>query len=118
MHELSIVHDLLDIAVSEAEKRGYHHVSRLTCRIGWLRQADPLLLREAFSVACEGTIAANAELEVITRGMYLECHTCGQRGEVIGWQFRCPICYSDDVELQGGDELELTAIDCEVDDGD
>ena len=116
MHELTVAQSLVDMAVAEAGRHGATRITRIACRIGRLRAVDDSLLHEAFAIAREGGVAANAELEIGSVGMALKCPACGRETQLDGWQFDCPECGSSDVTLSGGDELELSSIDVEVPD--
>ncbi len=118
MHELSIAMSMLELAEGEARRAGAHRITRIHCRIGCLRQADTTMLSEAFDLAKSGTLAARAKLEVTTVGMRLECSACGTHTELDAWQFECPSCGATEIHLEGGDEIELTSIELEIDDGD
>lgn len=114
MHELSIAVALLDAAQAEARSHHAERIVRLKCRVGAARQIMPDLLQDAFAVAREGSLAAGAVLDVETVGMTLKCRACGTQQELQGWQFTCPACGSEQVELSGGDMLELSSIELEV----
>lgn len=113
MHELTVAMALVDAAEAEARRVGATRISRIGCRIGLLRQVDADLLREAFAVARRGA-TANATLEVQTDGLRLRCRTCGVECQVDAFAAWCPRCRSEDVELRGGDALELTTLDLEL----
>lgn len=118
MHELSIITALLDVVTREGAQRGVQRITRLNCRVGCLRQADPSMMQDAFAAARVGTLAETATLVVAIDGMILDCRNCGVRSQLGGWQFDCPICGSTEVGLTGGDELELTSMEGEVGDDD
>ncbi|UCE59246.1 MAG: hydrogenase maturation nickel metallochaperone HypA [Phycisphaerales bacterium] len=116
MHELSIVSSLLEVAVDQAQQHQAVGIKRIHCRIGCLRQVDRNLLRQAFELARQSTLAKDATLEVVHVGMHLRCRECAHEVDLNGWQFECPACASTDVDLGGGDELELTSMELEVPD--
>jgi len=118
MHELTVAQSLVDMAVAEARRHGATRITRIMCRIGRLRAVDDSLLRDAFAMASEGSVAASAVLDVVSVGMLLSCPTCGGEVQLDGWRFDCPSCGHSDVSLNGGNELELCSIDVEVPDED
>jgi len=118
MHELTIVDSLLAAALDEAGRHGATAITRIKCRIGRLRQIDQQLLREAFEVVRCGSLARHALLEVTYESVRLACRQCSQRIELEEWRFECPGCGSSDIELTGGDQIELTSLELEVPDGD
>jgi hydrogenase nickel incorporation protein HypA/HybF len=118
VHEFSIAQSLVDAAVTEARLHGASRVTKLSCRIGALRQVDDWLIREAFAIAREGTICATCELAVETTYMQAMCPACNVRFAVRNWEWRCPTCMANGEEPAGGDELELTSVELELPDGD
>ena len=118
MHELSIANGLLEAAAAEARRHEATRILRLDCRIGCLRQVDQGLLTEAFELARTNTLADTAELAVTYVGMHLASRPCGYEADLDGWQFECPQCGSTEINLTGGDELELTSLQLEIPDED
>lgn len=118
MHELTIARLLVEAAEEEARRHSAVAVTRIDCRIGRLRQVDGSLLQEAFDVARGGSLASGAALTVTPVGMRLACRACEHTEDLEDWRFDCPQCFSNDVELSGGDELELTSLGLAVDDED
>jgi len=118
MHELAIVRALIEQAQAAAQEHGAARITCIHCRIGALRQVAASSLRAAFDLARVGTPLADAVLEVTHVGTTLECRGCGTRRTLAGWAFECPQCGSSDVVLTGGDELELTSMELEVNDED
>ena len=115
---MTIVHSLLDVVAEEARQRGAIRVARISCRIGCLRQVDDSLLHEAFEIAKRDSLVSDAVLDTTYVGMQLTCHDCAHSVRLDGWSLECPACESPNVELSGGDELELTSLELEVPDGD
>lgn len=111
MHELSIAQIIIEQADAAAREAGGARVRGVTCRVGILRQIDGELLRDAFAMAMTGTACDGAELTVESVGMTARCSTCGRRFEIAGWNWACPRCGAEGMDLQGGDELEIVSLD-------
>lgn len=118
MHEMTLVHSLLSVAEQHARERRATGIRRLTCTIGCLRAIDSQLLNESFAIARADSLARDADLEVRPSKIELICAKCGHRGRVDHLRFDCPMCFSSDIELSGGDELELTSLELELPDAD
>jgi hydrogenase nickel incorporation protein HypA/HybF len=116
MHELTIVDSLVAAAVDEAQRRGAKRIVQINCRIGRLRQVNQQLLREVFEIARLGSAASAAVLDVTYGGTRLTCRDCAHCVDLDDWRFDCPRCGSSNVELSGGDEIELTSLELEVPD--
>lgn len=115
MHELSIAQSLLDAAVAEARRAQATRVTRLHCRIGDLRMVNGELLAEAFEVVRCGTLCESAELSIERTYLQARCSRCERAFDVRNWDWCCPRCGVEGTLLGGGDELEITSIEAEVD---
>ncbi len=115
MHEFSLAQSMLEVAVSEAQRVGAHHITRLKCRVGDLRQIDGQLLRDAFEVVREGTVCEGAELDVEKVRARAHCSRCERDFEVCDGDWVCAQCNGLAQLLEGGDELEIISLEAEVD---
>ena len=113
MHELAVAQSLTEMASQAAQRAGARRVSKLTCRIGTLRQLDVCYLGEAFALAGEGTPCAGASLHVEVAYPRAACRLCGQEYVVESGAWQCPNCGAPGQYLGGGDELELLTLDAE-----
>lgn len=96
-----------------AEENGWPAVTRVTLKIGKMRQVIPDVMKFSFSVASEGTPLEGAELEIIELPLSFTCRKCG-----FAWKeevFSCPGCGSSDVEIMQGMELEIDSVEVEED---
>ena len=50
-----------------------------------------------------------SELDIQPAGVELACAHCGHQSKVDHLRFDCPVCFSNEVEVHGGEELELIA---------
>ena len=66
MHEVSIMQNTLDIAISQAQQQGATKIDSLTLKIGKLSGVIPEALEFAFEVLIRDTIAEDAQLEIKT----------------------------------------------------
>ena len=118
MHEFSIAQALVEATSKEALGAGASRVTRITCRVGVLRQVNDWLLREALEIAGRGTVCEGSELCIEKTRMHLTCPQCRIRFPVRDWQWQCPTCGAEGEDPNGGDELELLSIEAEVPDED
>jgi hydrogenase nickel incorporation protein HypA/HybF len=111
MHELAIAESVVAIADRHARGR------RVTCvavAVGHLRQVVPSALEFAFELVAKGTRVEGAELvlrEVPATG---RCRGCAAVGELDGFPLTCRACGAWDVEVVGGEELQVEFVDVEV----
>ena len=94
-----------------AMEQGASRVDRIVLSIGPLSGIEPVLLRRADEAACLQTVAENADLEIETGGIEVECRSCGANGEAEVNRLLCPACGDWKVNLIKGDELLLLRLE-------
>ena len=112
MHEYSVVSSLIAAAEARAREHGATAITRLRVRIGELSGVDPELLVTAFEMAREGSMCAEATVEVERVPVSWACRGCGcpiAPGEVL----KCPACGAP-ARLLSGDEIVLAQMELEV----
>ncbi len=117
MHEASIAMAAIEQAVEAARQHGASRITRVTLRIGALRQVVPEAMKLAFEACAIGTPAEGAELELQEESVVARCRPCGRRCEpdLQTINFTCPQCGRADTELLAGNEIVLTSVECEQD---
>ena len=113
MHEFAIASSLVEAATAEARRAGASRVTRLTCRIGVLRQVEEHLLTEAFELARQGSLCESATLTVEKIHMRARCPQCSREYAVYNWEWNSPCCGAEATGVIGGDELDLVSIEAE-----
>lgn len=110
MHELSLCRGLLQQVEAIAAEHGAKAVSRITLRVGPLSGVEVPLLKNAFSIARQGSVAANASLIVETTLLRIHCAGCGIEHTAESSDLRCPDCHSNETRLISGNELLLVSL--------
>ena len=112
MHEISIVQSLVRLAESELERnRLFGPVKSLTVRVGYLSGAQPEAMLFAFEVIAAESILAGASLNIIRVKPAIICRKCGKTSKSEELVFECPVCGSREINISGGDELNLESIE-------
>lgn len=114
MHELSLVHSLLDIVREHSRQHGFSRVNVLRLQYGRLSCIDRQAIEFAFSVLSPGTAAAGAHLEFDIVPGRIYCFGCGAEFEQERFTGVCPGCGAAQVHLTGGTE-ELQLVEMDVD---
>jgi len=114
MHELSIVSGLFDILEEKAREHRAKKIVSVTIKVGKLSGAVPDLLVSAFDIYKEGTLAAEARLEIISLPVKTKCGHCGREFEPEHHLFVCPGCASQDLKILEGMDLFVEKIEFEV----
>lgn len=113
MHELGIAGEILDIALSEAERHQAKTVSEIRLRVGVLRAIEPDHLSFLFGHLAHGTPADGANLAIEEVPVRVECASCGV-SEARSFVWECPRCKGSCIDVKGGDSLEIVSLDIQV----
>lgn len=113
MHEVGIMRQAVDLALSAARQNGGKRITRIRLEIGSLAGVAPDALAFAFEAVVDGTSAKGAVLEWIEIAVECRCEHGCPTFHPTGAVFRCPNCgvISDDV--LHGRELIVAEIDVE-----
>jgi hydrogenase nickel incorporation protein HypA/HybF len=108
VHEIGLCEGVLETVCRRAAGRP---VRRVRVRAGVRHAVDPQSMAQAFHLVSQGTEAAGATVDLVTVPARLTCRTCGATADTTDLLAVCGRCGSDDVELDGGDELVLESIE-------
>ena len=115
MHELSLVHSLLELIGEQATEHEFSRVNlvRLTC--GRLSTVEPRALEFAFTQAVPGTLCAGARFELEILPLKIHCFDCDREITCAGGDpTLCPECGGSQVTITAGfEELQLRELDVE-----
>lgn len=114
MHELSVCQGLIRQVERIAKDNAAVTVERIVLKVGPLSGVEPELLRHAFTIAREGTVASQAELELQQGPVTVCCRICGAAGEAAVNRLVCPDCGDWQVDVTEGEELLLMSLDLET----
>ncbi|HPE91941.1 MAG TPA: hydrogenase maturation nickel metallochaperone HypA [Synergistales bacterium] len=111
MHELSLVSSVVGSLEELAMGKGWKRITKVTLKIGKMRQVIPEVMVFSFSVASRGTIMEGSELEILEVPVRNRCLSCGENWE--GPTFLCPGCGGSEVETESGMEMDLESVEVE-----
>ena len=111
MHEIGIIQGALELAEQSARSSGATRIHRLKLRIGQMTGVVPDALQFAFEVVRQGTLAAEASLELETVPATCWCAACRTEFVAKDLQYDCPACGQFSQELRRGLELELASLE-------
>jgi hydrogenase nickel incorporation protein HypA/HybF len=111
MHEVSIIEQTLEIAVSQAQQQGATKIHRLKMRIGKMSSVVPEALEFAFDVVTKGTMAEGAILEIELVPVVCYCSHCQENFQPQDWFYQCPNCLELSVKTLSGQEIELSSLE-------
>ena len=113
MHELSIVASLFEILEEKAREQKATKIFLVKLQVGKLAGVVPEFLVSAFDTYKEGTLAAEAVLEVEEVPVTIRCQKCGTESPSENFAFLCPSCGSSEIKIVSGTELLLERIELE-----
>ena len=111
MHELSIVANLYEIMEKKAKEQGAKKITLVRLQVGILSGVVPDFLETAFDIFKEGTMAAEASLEIEKVPLKTRCEECGIEKISNELIFICTICGSSQIKTLDGTELILEKMD-------
>lgn len=117
MHELSISQSLIVQVERIALVHNARTVDKIVVRIGPLSGVEIPLLRQAYTLACAGTVAENAELVTEVQPIRVACETCGAETRATASRLLCGACGDYHTRLLSGDEMILASVELNVDTG-
>jgi hydrogenase nickel incorporation protein HypA/HybF len=112
VHELGVAGEILEVALSEADRNAAKKVTSIRLRVGVLRAIEPENLSFLFGHLSRGTAAEGALLEIVEEPVRIECPLCGL-SEARAFTFECPRCKGSGVSVTGGDSLSILSLDIE-----
>ncbi|MBM3492821.1 MAG: hydrogenase maturation nickel metallochaperone HypA [Armatimonadetes bacterium] len=111
MHELSLMDNVLEMAVQHAREQDATRIHRITMRIGEMSGVSVDALSFAFDVLTQDTMAAGAEFEVQTLAAMCRCEGCGAEFGPDGPIAQCSACGGTRATLVQGREIELASME-------
>ena len=113
MHELSIARSIVETVLDEAGKAHADRVVKVTLKIGELAGIMPDSLHFCFELLTRETIAAHAELAIISVPVTAQCPRCSTTFTISQNLYRCSECGNPDIELRSGRELQIANVEIE-----
>lgn len=111
--EARIARAIAEAARAEAACMGGARLLRIGVKVGADCEIDLALLDDAFKVISKGSEIESAAMHLASCPRRNLCHGCGCEFSSPIAVTKCPKCASPDLELVGGDELELSFIEVE-----
>lgn len=111
MHELSVCLSLLDQVRVIAAERDATRVTRIEVKIGPPSGVEAELLRNAWPLACAGTIAADADFQIDEAAIVVRCQTCHAESPAQANRLVCGECGDFRTSIVSGEEMILQRVE-------
>lgn len=114
MHELSLAHQLVQVAEEAAREAGVTKVTSVTVRVGDLAGVAIDALRFAYDVTAAGTLLEGSRLDLRRVAVRVYCPRCEREAELPSLQnFCCPACDTPTGDVRAGRELEVESLEAD-----
>lgn len=111
MHELSLMENVREMALSHARAHGAARIESITLRIGSLAGVEPDALCFAFEVVMAESIADQARLVIVNVQAECHCAVCAREFTAEDGCCECPFCGTISSQLLRGRELQLASLE-------
>jgi hydrogenase nickel incorporation protein HypA/HybF len=108
MHELALCNAIVSTAAKHADGQ---QVTRVTVRVGHLRQVVPDALLFSWEIVAGQSGLPDAELVIEEVPAVVECIDCGSRTTLDLPVLACGTCGGFDVKLLSGEEFHMVSMD-------
>ncbi|MBV1790141.1 hydrogenase maturation nickel metallochaperone HypA [Marinobacterium sp. D7] len=113
MHEMSIAEGIVQTLEEQALVQGYSRVKRVWLEIGPLAAVEQESLRFCFDAVTRGTLAEQAQLEIIELPGEAWCLACAATVPITQRYDSCSRCGSYQLQVTRGDELRIKELEVE-----
>ena len=113
MHELSITQSMLNLVLEQAEKAGAKEVGKINLVIGEMTGVVSDCVQFYFDFLSKGTVAEGAALAFKMVPTTAQCRVCDKNFELKEFDWTCPYCHGNNMEIVAGKELFVESIEVE-----
>ena len=112
MHELSIAHNLVEIAICAIQEVQAEQVRTVHLRLGVLSGVAQDALQFGYDIATAGTQLAGSRLKIEELPVVIYCAKCQAEYTLpdIQW-FACPVCATPTSTIVQGREIEIESLE-------
>ena len=110
MHEWGLARRLVTLVEDEARTRQLTRLIRVRLETGMLGAAEREALRFNFKTAARGTIAQDAELDIVERPAEAMCPACLAQVLMVDHDQACPHCRTSPLTPLDGETLRITEL--------
>ena len=111
MHELAITQSMLDLVLEQAEKAEAKEVEKINLVIGEMTGVVEQCVQFYFDLLSQETIAEGAALYFTIVPARARCRVCDKPFELKEFDWTCPYCQSNSMEIISGKELFVESIE-------
>ena len=113
MHELAITQSMFDLVLEQAKQAEAKKVGKINLVIGEMTGVVGDCVQFYFDFISKGTIAEQAALSFKMIPTTARCRSCGKLFELKEFDWTCPYCQGNSMEIISGKELFVESIEVE-----
>jgi hydrogenase nickel incorporation protein HypA/HybF len=113
MHEMSVIQEILDIAINKARESQAEKITQINLVIGEISSLVDDCLQFYFDFMAKGTIAQESRLSFQRIPLRVKCRLCGETFTPSAEPWTCPACQKWDAEITAGNEFYIDSIEIE-----
>ncbi|MFC1907783.1 hydrogenase maturation nickel metallochaperone HypA [Chloroflexota bacterium] len=113
MHELAITQSMFDLVLEQAEKAKAKKVEKINLVIGEMTGVIDECIQFYFNFLSQDTIAEGATLGFTMVSTRARCQGCDKLFELKEFDWTCPYCQGNNLEIIAGKELFVESIEVE-----
>ena len=110
---MSIAQNILEIVDEYMDREPEARLREVAVEIGELVAVVPDSLNFCYDVLVENSKYQDSKLLIRILPLQGSCKTCGHVFKIENYNFTCPSCRSNELEVQGGQELRITHLEVE-----
>lgn len=113
MHEMSLCESVLEILEQQSRQQNYRKVTRVWLEIGALSSVEPDAMRFCFDAVMQGSLADNAQLEIVTVRGQAWCLQCNKNVLIEQRYDICPECGGFQLQVNDGEQMRIKELEVE-----
>ena len=113
MHEFAITQSMCDIVLEQAKKAEATEVKKITLVIGEMTGVVRDCVQFYFDFISKGTLAEGAALSFVMVPPKARCRGCDKLFELKEFDWTCPYCGGNSLQIVAGKELFVESIEVE-----
>ena len=113
MHELAITQSMFDLVLEQAKKAGAKKVGKINLVIGEMTGVVGDCVQFYFDFISKETLAEGAVLSFVMVPPKARCQGCDKTCELKEFDWTCPYCGGNSLQIIAGKELFVESIEVE-----
>ena len=111
MHETTFVNEIFSVVKDKLNKDKTNNVVSVNVKLSPLSHVSKEGLLDTYQELAKGSGFERIRLNIEPLGVLLSCHHCKNTSTISKPAFKCPLCDSDDIELNFDKEFIIESIE-------